>query len=128
MQTIQAVYSAFGQADVPSILAKLASDVEFSFAGGLREVPWHGPWRGHDGAARFFGALAEAVEFKTFEPLAFAAGTDSVAVRLRLVYQVRRTGRVVDEHQVHWWTLRDGKITSLTHFEDTAQVGAAVRA
>ena len=127
LQTIQAIYTAFGKGDVPAILAHVAADAEFSFAGGSADVPWHGPWRGHDGIQRFFASIGEGVEFKTFEPLGFAAGTDTVAVRLHLVYQVRRSGRVVDEHQVHWWTLRDGKIKTLTHFEDTAQVVAAAR-
>lgn len=125
VQTIQAIYAAFGKGDVPTILAHLSADAEFSFAGGSRDVPWHGPWRCQEGVQRFFSAIAEGVEFKTFEPMSFAAGSDAVAVRLHLVYQVRRTGRLVDEQQVHWWTLRDGKVTSLTHFEDTAQVIAA---
>ena len=127
IQTIQAIYSAFGKGDVPAILASLAPDAEFSFAGGSPNVPWHGPWRGPEGIQRFFTAMGEGVEFKTFEPLDFAAGTDTVAVRLHLVYEVRRSKRVVDEHQVHWWVLRNGKVIALTHFEDTAQVVAAAR-
>jgi uncharacterized protein len=127
VQTIQAIYAAFGKGDVPSILGMVTDDAEFSFAGASLAVPWHGPWRAAAGITRFFGAVAEGVEFRTFEPLSFAAGSDTVAVRLRLTYQVRRTGRMVDEHQVHWWTLRDGKVCGLVHFEDTAQVVAAVQ-
>lgn len=127
VQMIQNVYAAFGKGDIPAILAHLSADAEFSFAGGSRDVPWHGPWRGREGVRQFFSAIAEGVEFKAFEPISFAAGADAIAVRLRLVYQVRRTSRVVEEEQVHWWTLRGGDITSLTHFEDTAQVLAAVR-
>lgn len=126
VQVIQRIYAAFGKGDVPAIVEQLAPEAEFSFAGASPDVPWHGPWSGREGVQRFFSTIAEGVEFKTFEPLSFAAGTDAVAVRLHLVYQVRRTGRVVDEQQVHWWTLREGKIASLTHFEDTAQVVAAV--
>jgi uncharacterized protein len=127
VQTIQALYAAFGKGDVPSILALATEDAEFSFAGASPAVPWHGPWRGPSGITRFFGVVAEGVEFRTFEPLSFAAGTDAVAVRLHLTYQVRGSGRVVDEHQVHWWTLRDGKVCGLVHFEDTAQVIAAIK-
>jgi len=127
LQTIQSIYAAFGKGDVPAILSMLSPDAEFAFAGGSAEVPWHGPWRGPAGITRFFSAIGESVEFKTFEPLGFAAGADTVAVRLHLVYKVRGSSRVVDEHQVHWWTFRDGKVTTLTHFEDTAQVIAAMR-
>ncbi len=128
IRTIQTIYAAFGKGDVPGILAQVTTDAEFAFAGASKEVPWHGPWRGHAGIGTFFGAIAEGVEFRVFEPLGFTAGGDAVAVRLRLTYQVRRTGRVVDEHQIHWWTLRDGKVSAMIHFEDTAQVIAAVRA
>lgn len=127
IRTIQTIYAAFGKGDVPAILENVTGDAEFSFAGGVGEVPWHGPWRGPDGIRRFFGAISEGVEFQAFEPLSFAAGPDVVAVRLQLAYRVRRSQRTVDEHQVHWWTFRDGKVASLTHFEDTAQVIAATK-
>jgi ketosteroid isomerase-like protein len=125
VQTIQAIYAAFGKGDVPAILACLTSDAEFSFAGGSPRVPWHGPWRGHASIQQFFTSIGEGVEFQTFEPVGFAAGPDTVAVRLHLTYRVRHSSRVVDEHQVHWWTFKDGKVSTLTHFEDTAQVIAA---
>jgi len=127
VQTIQAVYAAFGKGDIPSILALVTEDAAFSFAGASPAVPWHGPWQGPAGIGRFFGAIGEAVEFRSFEPLSFTSGSDAVAVRLRLAYRVRANGRVVDEHQVHWWSFREGKVCGLVHFEDTAQVIAAAR-
>jgi ketosteroid isomerase-like protein len=91
-------------------------------------VPWHGPWRGAEQIGRFFATISENVDFEAFEPLAFAAGPDVVAVRLHLRYRIRKTGRFVDEHQVHWWTLRGDQVNALTHFEDTAQVLASNQA
>ena len=40
-------------------------------------------------------------------------------------YVVKHTKKRVDQEQLHWWTVRDGKIDRLRHFEDTAQVIAA---
>ncbi|HVV88763.1 MAG TPA: nuclear transport factor 2 family protein [Kofleriaceae bacterium] len=122
---IESIYAAFGRGDVATILGHTTADAVYDFAGGSPAVPWHGPWRGHDGVTTFFTRLGETVEFETFTPLAFAAGGDAVAVRLHLRYRIRATGRVVDEQQVHWWTLRGGKVAALRHFEDTAQVIAA---
>lgn len=127
IQLIQNIYAAFGKGDFPAIAARLTADAEFSFEGGSAKVPWHGPWRGSEQVARFFAAISENVEFESFDPLSFAAGTDVVAVRLHLRYRVRRTARIVDENQVHWWTLKDDKVRALTHFEDTAQVLAATQ-
>jgi ketosteroid isomerase-like protein len=125
IQLIERIYAAFAQGDVASITERLTADAEFCFAGGSADVPWHGPWRGAEQIATFFATMGKEVEFQTFEPLGFAAGTDTVAVRLRLRYRIRRTGRSVDEQQVHWWSLRGGKVSALTHFEDTSQVIAA---
>ena len=128
VQTIQSIYAAFGRGAIGEILERVTSDAEFSFAGAAREVPWHGPWHGSAQLERFFETIGSAVEFEAFEPLAFAASSEHVAVRLHLRYKVRHTGKVVEQHQVHWWTLRDGRVSALVHFEDTAQVIAAVRA
>lgn len=125
VQTIQALYAAFGAGDIPGVLARTTTDASFGFEGASPAVPWHGPWRGHDGLTRFFTTIGGAVTFEAFEPLHFTAGAGAVAVRLHLRYRVHATGKVVDEHQVHWWTMRDGKVAALTHFEDTAQVLAA---
>jgi ketosteroid isomerase-like protein len=126
IQTIRAIYQAFGQGNVPAILERCDADAEFSFEGGAGQVAWHGPWRGHAGIGRFFAAIGESVEFTAFEPLEFAASSSAVAVLVHLRYRVRKTGKVVDQRQVHWWSLRAGKVTGLRHHEDTAQVLAAV--
>jgi hypothetical protein len=123
---IQTIYAAFGRGDVPAILAHVAAEARFAFAGASPHVPWHGPWHGHAGLGRFFATLAEAVAFEIFAPLAFAVAADAVVVRLHLRYRVHATARVVDEEQVHWWTLRDGQVVDMVHFEDTAQVIAAL--
>lgn len=126
IQTIQSIYAAFGRGDVAAIVARCAPDAQFGFEGASAAVPWHGPWRGPDGIGRFFGTLAETVEFLAFEPRDFAASAGAVAVLVHLKYKVRKTGRLVDQQQVHWWSLRDGKVQGLVHHEDTAQVRAAV--
>jgi uncharacterized protein len=128
VQTIQTIYGAFARGDVPAILALCTPEAEFAFEGGTPAVPWHGPWRGHAAIGRFFGVLAETVDFQAFEPRDFAASASAVAVLVRLRYQVRSTGKVVDELQVHWWSMREGKVTALRHHEDTAQVIAAAAA
>ena len=123
---VRRIYEAFGGGDIPSILALCTPDVEFSFEGGRPEIPWHGPWRGQAAVARFFTHIGEAVQFQAFEPRHFAASPSEVAVLVHLRYLVRATDRIVDQLQVHWWSLRDGKVSALRHHEDTAQVLAAV--
>ena len=47
---------------------------------------------------------------------------DDVVAHIRFAFTVKRTGKRVDQEQLHWWTVQDGKVARLRHFEDTAQV------
>jgi ketosteroid isomerase-like protein len=101
-------------------------DGTIDFSGRSPRVPWHLPVRGHAELPRFFAVFARSVEVLQFERLSTVASETSVVSRVHLRYRVRATGRIIDEHQVHWWTLDDGRVQAMTHFEDTAQVIDAV--
>src|SRR3989442_10288523 len=67
LQTIATIYEAFGRGDVPGILGCLAEDIQWEYAWTESPVPWLAPGSGHDHVARFFGVLAERLEFNRFE-------------------------------------------------------------
>jgi len=125
---IQSVYEAFGRADAAFIASRVDKDARWDFNVTHSEVPWHVPVTGPSEVPRFVGALLDNVSLEAFEPRHFVASEDDVIVHVRLAYAVKRTGKRVDEEQLHWWTVRGGKITRLRHFEDTAQVIDAWRA
>ncbi len=126
-ELIQRVYAAFGKGDIATILAAFAADGAISFEGASARVPWHRPCRGHAEIPAFFAAVAESVDIEKFEPVSFVSTDGAVAVQLEIRYRVRRTGKQVEQRQVHWWTMKDGKIANLQHFEDTRQVDDACR-
>ncbi len=129
VRTIQTIFTAFGTGDVATILANVSDDTAWGFNGGRREVAWHGPWRGKAGLPGFFEAMGRHIAVAAFEPRAFHAVGDHVFVPLRIAYSVKDTGKQVDEEQLQWWTCDDsGKVVGLQHYEDTAQVLAAVTA
>jgi ketosteroid isomerase-like protein len=71
--------------------------------------------------------MAANIDVTAFEPMAFHAVGDNVFVHVRIAYDVKKTGKKVDEEQIHWWTCEgNGKVSRLQHYEDTAQVLAAV--
>ncbi len=85
--------------------------------------PRHAPIRGRRELPNFFKAMADHIDFEAFEPRAFMSDGRDVVVKLRVAYQVKRTGRRVDEEQVQWWSFDDaGRIATLRHYEDTAMV------
>ena len=127
IETIRSIYEAFGRGDVERILASVTDDTEWAFNGARPEVPWHKTFRGKKELPGFFQAMATDLRMQKFEPRKFIAAGDDVVVHLALEYEVTRTGKRVAEEQLQWWTLRDGRVARLVHFEDTAQVAAACR-
>jgi ketosteroid isomerase-like protein len=122
-KTIEAVYAAFGRGDVPFILDRVTDATSWDFSVASSEVPWHHPVASKQELPDFFQAMGEHVAFEAFEPRAFLASGRDVVVKLRVAYQVKRTGKRVDEEQVQWWSFDDaGRIASLRHYEDTASV------
>jgi ketosteroid isomerase-like protein len=122
-KTIEAVYAAFGRGDLPFILERTSEHTAWDFSVATAEVPWHTPVRSRAELPRFFQAMADNVAFEAFEPRAFVTDGRNVVVKLRVAYQVKRTGRRVDEEQVQWWSFDDaGRISGLRHYEDTAAV------
>lgn len=125
---VQAIYAAFGKGDLATIQARSAPDTKWDFNGGRPEVPWHKPVASRAQVAEFLGAFGQSNEVQRFEPREFISSGPHVIVEVKLQYRVRATGRVVSEDQLHWWTFGpDGLVSRLRHFEDTAQVLAAVR-
>ena len=122
-KTIEAVYAAFGRGDVPFILERVTDATHWDFSVARSEVPWHVPVTSKRDLPHFFQAMAENLAFEAFEPRAFVTDGRSVIVKLRVAYQVKRTGRRVDEEQVQWWSFDEaGRITGVRHYEDTAMV------
>jgi len=128
VKTVQDIYAAFGRGDLPAILERVTDDSHWSYNGARAEVPWHGPYRNKKELPRFFESMAQHMQYEGFEPRKFIAQGDDVIVHIAIRYTVKTTGRRVDEEQLHWWTLRGGKVARMIHFEDTAQVLGAAKA
>ena len=126
-QLIQSIYEAFGRGDAPFIASRVRQDARWDFNVTASDVPWHVPVTGPSEVPRFLGAFVENVTLEAFEPRQFVAADDEVMAHIRIAYTVKRTGERVEQEQLHWWTVRDGKVARLRHFEDTAQVVAAWR-
>jgi ketosteroid isomerase-like protein len=94
----------------------VTEDTAWGFNGARREVPWHGPWRGKGGLPGFFQSMAANIDVTAFEPMTFKAVGDDVFVHVHIAHGVKKTGKTVDEEQVHWWTCNaDGKVSRMQH-------------
>ena len=127
IETVRAIYRAFGAGDIPALLGHLDPDIEWEHDAADHGVPWLAPGRGHEHVARFFERL-QALELRHFEPLAFLAGENQVAVTVRLKAVVKATGCSIEDVEVHLWTVgREGRMVRFRHVLDTHQHFAAWR-
>jgi uncharacterized protein len=125
VKVIQEIYAALGRGDVAQVLSRMQENARWDFNVGPSDVPWHAPATGPQEIERFLGGFVDEVTLTAFEPRRFIASGDDVVVDVHLAYTVKRTGKVVDLEQLHWWSLAGWRVTRLRHFEDTAQVMSA---
>lgn len=125
VETIQALYAAFGKGDIAGVVAGLDPDVDWEHSWGGAPLKWFAPRKGAAEVPGFFASLSD-FEFVRFEPLAFLEGGDMVAVPIRIELRVKATGKTIRDLEVHLWTLgRDGKVVAMRHLVDTLQYAQA---
>jgi uncharacterized protein len=118
VETVQAIYGAFGRGDIPAILDQLADDVAWDQDAPSYGVPIYEPGVGRDHARRFFELLGD-LEFTRFEPTNFLTGGNQVAVTIDVEVTVKATGRTAEALEIHLWTFGDdGKVSRFFHSID----------
>jgi uncharacterized protein len=118
VESVQAIYEAFGRGDVPGILDRLADDVAWDHDAPGYGVPIYEPGTGKEHAARFFELLGD-LEISRFEPTNFLSDADQVAVPINIEATVKATGRTVKTLEIHLWTFGpDGKVSRFFHAVD----------
>jgi ketosteroid isomerase-like protein len=128
VDTIKAIYGAFGRGDVAAILDRLDDHAVFAFNVAKSDVPWHATYEGKRDIPKFFQALGEGTQVHAFEADDFVHSGPHVVVAIRFEHTLRKSGRRVSERQLHFWTFRDdGKVAGITHYADTAAVIDAYR-
>ncbi len=121
---VQKAYECFGKGDISGVLNLLAEDVD-SLAPGAAEVPWAGRRRGRTQVGSFFAAIGASADFEVFEATEFLGSGNRVVVLGRERLRPKTTGRAFDADWCHVWTVKDGKITVLREYIDTAAVNGA---
>ena len=118
VESIQAVYEAFGRGDIAAILDRLADDVAWDQEAPGYGIPIFEPGVGKEHAARFFEALQD-LEFLQFEPTNFLSGGNQVAVPINIKVEVTSTGKTVEALELHLWTFGDdGRVSRFFHCID----------
>jgi ketosteroid isomerase-like protein len=124
---VQRAYEAFGRGDIQGLLALLDQDVEW-VSEGPPDLPTAGTRRGHQQVAEFFRAETSLFDIERFQPNVFVAEGDRVVVLGTETSRIKATGKVLELHWAHAFTLRNGKVVAFHHYFDTAAIVAELRA
>jgi ketosteroid isomerase-like protein len=128
VNTIKAVYEAFGRGDVGFIIDNVTDDVDWASDTSSDAAPWYGVRKGKDGVGAFFEAFGKAMDVEDFTPLTFASTDDGdVLTVVRFATRSRDTGKVAKMQLHHWFRFTNGKISYYRGTEDTAITAAALR-
>lgn len=126
IDTIKAVYAAFGRGDADAILAVVADDIDWGSDTSATGAPWFGIRKSKQEVGAFFEDLGKAVDVEDFTPLTFGSNDDGdVFTVVRYAARVRETGKVAKMQIHHWFRFTDGKISYYRGTEDTATTLAA---
>lgn len=125
VQTVHAIYEAFGRGEIDTILERLSPDVEWETwednHAQRAGVPHLEPRSGREAVTGFFGVVAN-MGVRDFQVLDLMASERQVTVEVRIV-----TDKFADE-EMHLWSFGDdGLVTRMRHYVDTAKHVAAMR-
>jgi len=127
VQLIKELYDRLGKGDLETALGLMTDDVTFVVPGPAG-IGAAGTWRGHNGVRECFARLREAQENQSTDVREFVAQGNTVVVLLHVIAKARSTGKRFESDLVHFFTLRDARISNLIDFFDTAALVDAYRA
>ena len=123
LETVQAIYAAFGRGDVEAVLAHCATAPEWEYGGTSTDLPWLQPQTDPSGARANMVATAMELTIETFVIKELLAGNDVVVALLDIDFVVNKTGKRVSEvDAVQIWRFNPaGEVTQFRQRIDTHQ-------
>lgn len=123
LETVQNIYKAFGEGNVPFILEQLSDDINWEYQPISNDVPWLQNQQGKNNVPNFFQNLMSNVELQGFTPKNFFESGNIVITLVDIAFKVRNTGKTVSEiDEAHIWHFNaEGKVYKFKHASDTHQ-------
>lgn len=124
--TVEAVYAALADGDLPTALARLGDSVVWHEAPGMpyeRPAPYRGA---HDVAEHVLGPITADVDQLTLTNHEVIGLGSAVACLGIYTGTARRSGRRLNLPYLHVWTVTDGRITEFRQYTDTAAYRAVL--
>ena len=125
LDSVKALYQAFGKGDIPSVLGFLSRDIDWTEAEGF---PYGGTYHGPN------AVLTEVFMRLGSEWIGFAAvadefidGGDTVVALGKYSGTYKKTGKSFQANFAHVWKVQDGKAIRFIQYVDTLLVNRALQ-
>jgi uncharacterized protein len=123
VKTMQDLYAAFARGDIGTVLGGMDPNIEWREAENNPYQPSGEPWIGPDAILNnLFVRLGTEWDGFSVNPKEFHDAGDTVVVEVRYTGTHKATGKSLDAQATHVWRFRNGKVTGLQQYVDTAQL------
>ncbi|HEX4739413.1 MAG TPA: nuclear transport factor 2 family protein [Allosphingosinicella sp.] len=118
---IREIYDAFGKGDIPGVLGRMTSDMEWNEAENFPYADGN-PYVGPDAiVSGVFMRLGGEWDGFAAVPEEYLDAGDTVVVLGRYKGGCKATGKPLDAQMVHVWRVKDGKAAHFQQYTDTLQ-------
>jgi ketosteroid isomerase-like protein len=126
VQVIRAIYEAFAEGDIPTVLEQLDQGIEWNEAENFVYAD-HNPYVGPQAVLEgVFARLGSEWEGFTVTPKELLDAGDRVVSLGTYSGMYKATGREVRAQFAHVWVVREGRVHSFQQYTDTKQFADAV--
>lgn len=126
LEAVKTLYAAFASGDMEAAASVMAPDMVWHEAENY-VLADRNPYVGAEAVfAGVFGRTAELFDEFAVEVGTFVCEGDMVAMQGRYSAVSKATNESVNTQIVHWWTVKDGRITGFQQHVDTLAVSRAL--
>ncbi|WP_340588981.1 nuclear transport factor 2 family protein [Erythrobacter alti] len=125
-EIVQSLYASFDTGDIAGATAVMADDIVWNEAENNHLAdgnPYVGPQAVVEGV---FVQLGSDFEGFRVEREAFVTEGDTVVMQGRYHFTATATGSAASPQVVHWWTVKEGRITGFQQHIDTLELARAL--
>ena len=127
VQFAQDIYEAFGQGDIPSVLAGFGPAIEWREAEGNPYQPSGAAWIGPQAVLeKLFMRIGSEWDGFTVNVRTLHDAGDYVVMEGRYTGTYKPSGKSIDTQVCHVLRFQDGKLVSFQQYVDTAQLQAVM--
>ena len=124
LDSVKALYQAFAEGDIPTVLGFLSPDIDWTEAEGF---PYGGTYHGPNAVLTgVFMRLGSEWDGFAAVPNEFVDGGDSIVAQGKYSGKYKATGKSFEANFAHVCKFQDGKAVRFTQYVDTLLVHRAV--